>query len=247
MVKRIVIVGDSYTFGHGCSDREYYYDQNLQAFVGDYTPFRNRIPSKFCWAALLQQQYPNIEVVNLAVPGHCSQGMFRDLTNYYFDNEYSPDDIVMFNGTFANRIEVALGDKPEVTVPWVMGWDKQSQDEAKVQYNIAKKMYVMHLFNDDIGYNLSITGLMSAYAYAVSRGMKFIWSLPTYDYSAKALHAVLPAMQSTKIPEIVNYDYSGKNDLKFNSSCVAPDFHVNDKGHAIYFEKEILPAVQRLL
>jgi hypothetical protein len=244
---RIVIVGDSYTFGHGCSDREYYYDQNKQTFVGDYTPFDKRIPSNHCWAALLQQQYPNIEVVNLAMPGHCSQGMFRDLTNYYYANTYSSDDIVMFHGTFANRIEVALGDRPDVTVPWVMGWDKQSQDEARVQYNIAKKMYVTHLFNNDIGYNLSITGLMSAYAFASVRKMKFIWTLPTYDYSDKILKAILPAMNDTKIPEIVNYDYSGKFDFKFNQTCVAPDFHVNDKGHAIYFEREILPAVQRLL
>lgn len=246
-ISRIIVLGDSYTFGHGCSDREYYYDQKLQNFVGDYEPFKKRIPSKFCWASLLQQHYSNIEVVNLSAPGHCSQGMFRDLSNYYFDNEYLPNDIVIFNGTFSNRIEVALGHAPDVIVPWVMGWDKQSHDESKVQYNIAKKMYITHLFNDDIGYNLSITALMAAYAYAISRNLKFIWSLPTYDYSAKVLHNILPALQNTNIPEIVNYDYSGKLDLKFNTTCVAPDFHVNDKGHAIYFEREILPAIQRLL
>ena len=246
-IGRIVILGDSYTFGHGCSDREYYYDQAIQTFVGDYEPFEKRIPSKFCWANLLQEKYSNIEVVNLSVPGHCSQGMFRDLSNYYYNNTYSPNDMIMFNGTFSNRIEIALGDMPEVTVPWVMGWDKQSYDEGKMQYNIAKKMYITHLFNDDIGYNLSITGLMAAYAFAHSRNLKFLWSLPTYDYSAKVLHNILPSMKSTNISEIVNYDYSGKLDLKFNETCVASDFHINDKGHAIYFEREILPAIQRLL
>lgn len=28
-IDRVIVLGDSYTFGHGCIDREYYYDEDL--------------------------------------------------------------------------------------------------------------------------------------------------------------------------------------------------------------------------
>jgi hypothetical protein len=245
-INRVIVLGDSYTFGHGCSDREFYYDEDTNTFIGDETPFMQNIPSSYCWASLLQHQFNNIEVINLGIPANCSQGIFRNLIEYHSEHPLSADDIVIFNGTFPSRIEVALGDKPEVVVPWVMGWDHHSQMENEIPYNMAKKMYITHLFNDDIGCNLSMTALLATYGFATVNNLKFIWSLPTQSYNTPFLKKLL-CIGKFQIPHISKYDFSKNHNYDFNKTCYAPDHHVNDKGHLIYFEREIIPLIQRLL
>lgn len=250
MTKRIIIVGDSFTFGHGCSDRMYYYDEKTDSFVGDVTHFYDPKPSDFCWASLLQQQHPELEVVNLAKPGLCNQAILRDILNYFAKNPARPDDILMFNGTFPDRLEIALHDRPEVPTSWVIGFDQNSQKHSTVQYNIAKKMYVTHLYNDAIGFNISMATLLAAYGFALGNNMKFIWSLPMHDdgKAQLAMNQVLPiSLQTSGIQSIMTYDFSEIDNFEFNSSCRANDWHVNDKGHSIYFLKKIIPAVQTLL
>lgn len=244
--RKVIVLGDSYTFGHGCSDREFHYDEATKSFIGDETPFIQNIPSLYCWASLLQHQFSNIEVINLGRPANCSQGIFRNLIEYHSENPLNVDDIVIFNGTFPSRIEVALGARPEVTTPWVMGWDHHSQIESEIPYNMAKKMYITHLFNDDIGYNLSMTALLATYAFATINNLKFIWCIPTQAYPISFLKKLL-CIGKLQIPHISKYDFSEHNDYNFNKTCYAPDHHVNDKGHLIYFEKEIIPLMQRLL
>lgn len=250
MKKRIIIVGDSFTFGHGCSDRSYYYDEKTDTFIGDVTHFYVPKPSDFCWASLLQQQHPELEIVNLAKPGLCNQAIFRDILEYFEKNPARPDDILMFNGTFSDRLEIALHDKPEVPTSWVIGFDQNSQKHSTVQYNIAKKMYVTHLYNDAIGYNITMSTLLAAYGFALGSNMKFVWSIPVYDdiLTKISINKKIPApLINMNLQSIMTYDFSDKKDFDFNSSCRANDWHVNDKGHSIYFLKEIIPAVQNLL
>lgn len=249
--RKVIVLGDSYTFGHGCSDREFQYDEATNTFIGDETPFMQNIPSLYCWASLLQHQFSNIEVINLGKPANCSQGIFRNLIDYHSEHPLSAEDIIIFNGTFSSRIEVALGYKPEVVVPWVIGWDHHSQMENDIPYNRAKKMYITHLFNDNIGQNLSMTALLATYGFATINNLKFIWCLPTQAYPVTFLKKLL-CISKLQIPHISNYDFSGynssgKGDHDFNKTCYAPDHHVNDKGHLIYFEKEIIPLMQKLL
>ena len=88
-IDRVIVLGDSFTFGHGCSDRVYYYDEDLKKFVGDITPMNQCIPSEYCWPALLQKEFPRLKVHNLSQPGHCNQGMFRDLLDFYVKYDYN--------------------------------------------------------------------------------------------------------------------------------------------------------------
>lgn len=244
--RKVIVLGDSYTFGHGCSDREFHYDEATKSFIGDEIPFIRNIPSSHCWASLLQHKFNNIETINLGKPANCSQGIFRDLIEYHNEHQLSAEDIVIFNGTFPHRIEIASGSRPEVATPWVMGWDHHSQIESEIPYNMAKKMYITHLFNDDIGYNLSMTALLATYAFATINNLKFIWCIPTQAYPISFLKKLL-CIGKLQIPHISKYDFSEHNDYNFNKTCYAPDHHVNDKGHLIYFEKEIIPLMQRLL
>lgn len=244
--RKVIILGDSFTFGHSCSDRIFYYDHDLKTFIGDEKPFMENIPSKYCWPALLQEKYDNIEVVNLSKPANCNQGMFRNLIEYNSKNDVNEGDILMYHGTFPTRIEIAAGSRPEVATPWVMGWDHQSQMENEIEYNVAKKLYLTHLFNDTIGSNLSLTALLSSYAFAITHNLKFVWSLPLYVYDNYVLNALRP-INKFRLTHICKYDFSGKDNYEFNKDCFAPDHHVNDKGHAIYLEKEIIPAMQTLL
>jgi len=246
MKRKVITLGDSFTFGHGCSDREFHYDHDLKSFVGDDKPFMKNIPSAYCWPILLQQTYSDIEVVNLAKPANCNQGMFRNLLECHAKNPINEGDILMYHGTFPTRIEVALGDQPEVVVPWVMGWDHHSQIESAIEYNIAKKMYLTHLFNDAIGSNLSITALLSAYAFATIHKLKFLWALPMYVYTPDIINVLRP-INNLRLTHICKYDFSGTDNYDFNKDCFAPDYHVNNKGHAIYLEKEIIPAMRTLL
>lgn len=269
MTKRIIIIGDSFTFGHGCSDRMYYYDNNTKSFVGDPTNFIIPKPSEYCWPALLQQRYPDLNVINLAHPGNCNQSMFRNLTTFFETENHNPDDIVMFHGTYSDRLEIALCHSPEVPGPWVIGYDHQSQQDSMDQYNLAKKMYVTHLYNSAIGHNMSITALLASHSFATGFGMKFMWSLPTestidtdctkyknnvYLSRLKFMwqgtvmkRDIPPLLNQSRVSTIVNYDFSGEENYDFNVSCRSIDYHVNNKGHSIYFEKEILPALEKLL
>jgi hypothetical protein len=250
MKKRIIIVGDSFTFGHGCSDRSYYYDEKTETFIGDVTHFYVPKPSDFCWASLLQKQHPELEIVNLAKPGLCNQAIFRNILEYFEKNPARPNDILMFNGTYPDRLEIALHDKPEVPTSWVIGFDQNSQKHSTVQYNIAKKMYVTHLYNDEIGFNISMATLLAAYGFAVGSNMKFIWSLPMYDNvkTKIEMNKTIPiSLHTNNMPSIMTYDFSEEENFEFNSSCRANDWHVNNTGHSIYFLKKIIPAIQTLL
>ena len=245
-INRVIVLGDSYTFGHGCSDREFQYDKSTKTFIGNETPFKKNIPSSHCWASLLQHQFSNIEVINLGKPANCSQGLFRNLIEYHNEHPLSENDIIIYNGTFFDRIEIASGSRPEVATPWAMGWDHHSQMENKIPYNMAKKMYITHLFNDDIGYNLSLTSLLATYGFATIHNLKFIWNLPIQAYPDTFLQKLV-CISKLQIPHISKYDFSGCEDYDINKTCYAPDHHVNDRGHLIYFEKEIIPLMQRLL
>jgi hypothetical protein len=250
---KVIIVGDSFTFGHGCADRVFYYDHKLKVFVGDYDPFRDLSPSEHCWAALLQREYPNLEVVNLAKPGHCNTAIFKDAATYLINNEIREGDILLYNGTKCDRIEVATGDNGP-PVSWVMGWDHMAQQKDVVDYNIAKKLYIKYLYHDEIGLNYALASVMGAYGYASANKLKFSWNLPMIHYPSDPgiidksfLKRIPKSVLSLETPSIAAWDFSGVHDYDFNVTCVGKDYHTNDKGHVIYYEKQIKPLIEKFL
>ncbi len=250
---KVIIVGDSFTFGHGCSDRVFYYDHKLKVFVGDYDPIRDLTPSEHCWAALLQREYPNLEVINLAKPGHCNTAIFKDLSAYVSNNEIIEGDIVLFNGTKHDRIEVSTGDYKH-PVSWVMGWDHMAQQKDDSDYNLDKKMYIKYLYHEQIGFNYSLASVMGAYGYASANKLNFVWNIPLLSQPSISgildtsfLQVIPKSLLDHRIPSITSWDFSGVNDWDFNATCICKDSHTNDKGHLIYYEKQIKPLIEKFL
>ena len=253
--RKIIILGDSFTFGHGCSDRIYYFDHEAKKFVGDYGPIMRHIPSEYCWPALMQRDCPSLEVVNLAKPGHCNTAMFRDLTDYAAGNDINAGDILLLNGTHPDRIEVAM-DGYKKPVSWVIGWDHQAIMENEFDYNKAKKMYIKYLYDEQIGINYTLLTLLGSYGFASANNLKFTWSFPIYDkpintaanqLGREFLQTIPENILPYRISHITSFDFSGKNDYNFNQTCRCIDYHVNDKGHLIYYEKQIKPLIESLL
>jgi len=80
-IKRIVVFGDSNTFGQGLSDNI----KKLENHI-DYN-----FPSNLAWPALLGKQF-NVPVKNLAIPGCSNATIFRLVCNYLLNIE-SPDTV----------------------------------------------------------------------------------------------------------------------------------------------------------
>jgi hypothetical protein len=258
---KVIVLGDSFTFGQGCSDRNYYYDHKLKEFVGDVEPIMKCIPSNHCWPTLLQQEYPNLEVVNLAIPGNCNTAMFRNLIDFITNNAVNEDDIVLLNGTNPDRIEVAVPHQ-YMPVSWVIGWDHQLQKDSPRDYNLARKMYVKHLYSEHVGFNYSLLTLMGSYGYAMTHSLQFVWNFPLNTHvkwnpsfyphnegkNGDPFNERIPAaLVPYRINHISEFDFSDSKDYDFNLSCRSIDYHVNDKGHSIYYEKQIKPLIEKFL
>lgn len=260
MKRRVIVLGDSFTFGHGCSDRIHYYDHKTKSWVGD-LELMHGDPSQYAWPTLLQKHFSELHVVNLARPGRSNQMMFRDLREFYVDNPAQPGDIVIFNGSFMDRIEISshtTTNPPYHTMSWCLASDIELNRRSP-DYDLARKLYVTYLYQDDIGVNQTMSALMGAYGYTVEYESEFFWSLPIMPQLPEIpLHPgtigdniweLLPAsMQEKQITFILSCDFSGVNDTEYNETqCRSIDFHVNDLGHAIYFEKQIMPVIEDLL
>jgi hypothetical protein len=242
---RVIVLGDSYTFGHGCSDRIYYYDEDLKEFVGDRTPMEHCIPSEYCWAALLQKEFPNLEVFNLSQPGHCNQGMFRDLLEFYDKHAYISNDLIMFNGTFSDRIEIRTMYTDDKIGSWAIGWEYMTGGQNFTEYVSAQTNYTKYLYHEKIGFNLLLSSLLGAHSFSTLNKHDFLYSLPRRGHPS--IKPNIECITGHEMPEIFEYDFSGINDYQFNVTCQAKDTHINERGHQIYYEKEIKPRIQQFI
>lgn len=249
MIERIVVFGDSYTYGHGCQDRVFYIDPDTKQVVGQRTP--DNFPSEYCWASLLSKEY-NIPVINLARCGHSNPAMFRDLMNFGTkDNHSKLKTLVLFAGTSPDRLE-ASGNRGELH-SWVLShnWDPAWQgkmDPHLEQYFLAKKMYIMHLYQDEIGRNIGLMSLLAAKQYCELRGFSFEFSMPMYWYDPDIIKHLQndTGIIKHQFQDIQSYDYSGTNNDWANKNiykCV--DNHTNEKGHEVYYQNIIRPIMDK--
>jgi hypothetical protein len=240
MVKRIILLGDSFTFGHGCTDKVFYYDQNTKQYVGGkMSPEFETTTSEYCWGSLIKKQFPNIEVINLAKPGNCFLGMFRDLLYLNQRINLNSNDLVLLNGTFIDRTEIAHPNEPDSYVSWTIGIatpHEKIKDEP--EYLNAKQMYVKYLHNDAVTYNQFLASFMGIHSICNLYDTKFAYSLPK---NVRLMGKLLNKFFNLKFPYIFQYDFSGNNDDAFNNTCYMPDLHCNNLGHEIYLKKVVLP------
>jgi len=69
-MKNILVVGDSFSYGQGCSDRPW-----------NQKPYKAS-PSQFAWPALLQKELPEYNIINISYPGNSIPGTFNDVVKF---------------------------------------------------------------------------------------------------------------------------------------------------------------------
>ena len=239
MKNKIIILGDSYTFGQGCADRERYYDQDSRKWVGETNLFASG-PSEHCWASLAQQDFVNYEFQNLSRPGNSNDNMFRTLVSKIDTN----CELVILASSFNDRMLVKdhLSDE---CFPWsVNGWWEIDSVQPK-NYSEAKAQFSKHLYTEKMGQNYAIMGIAAAWAMAVLNQSQFVWSCPNFGDTV----SVLP----TSMTHLNNLQYTSLNTYQFDklnvdhNSALANDGHANELGQKLYYEAEIKPMLQKLL
>lgn len=243
MKQKLLIVGDSCTYGHGCSDRVYYWDDNEKKYIGTLFKYPNDPPSRFAWPSLLQNDLVDYEILNISMPGNANQHMFASILDY-IKNEKNIV-LILFCGSFADRIQIANMGDPNKIDPWVISWNPPLYSLDNY-YNTAKDYYRKYLYNNEIGLNQTLSALFAAYSICLINNIKFMWSIP--DFILKPIHKeICLPIRNLSFTSMIHYDYSGINSKKFNSACRCVDWHPNDKGHKIYYEKEIYPKILKKL
>lgn len=234
-MKNILVLGDSFSYGEGCSDRP------------KYEAALNRTPSEYSWVSLLRNELYDIDplgydLINLSKSGNSLMGMYRDLLLY---TAFHADklDMLIFSITSFNRLLVADAWKPDDTTNWVLnGAERYSDDDPLREYNKAKTLFIKYLYNDitfDL-HGLSVTNAILHYA--KTNNIKCLFSMPRIPevYKNPALTSYLEDFNFT---HLYGYDYSNKKDSRFNKTCVTDDGHPNDLGHSIYYDNIVKPKV----
>jgi len=228
---KILIAGDSFAFGQGCSDR------------GDGPPPQwedSDGPSKFCWASLLQQTYPALTVVNKSLPGLDNTSILVNILNACAENTF---DLIVFAGSYVERKQIAHPYQSDKITSWITSCKISGPGD----YEKAQEYYVKYLSTIAIDINISTSNILAAYGQASIQGARFLWSLPEFspedNITFDLLENVLNAFQ---IKNVQDFDYSGINDLQFNQQYECPDSHMNNTGHQLYFEKQIVPLFKEL-
>lgn len=218
-----MLVGDSYTFGCGCSDNP----TTMTSF------------SKFCWGSLLAKQYPKFTVMNYSSPGVDN----LTIATQAWKNLSDEPDIVMFCATSPSRIQINNPGNPgkdthSVNASFDYRVNAWPGEDGK-NFGIAVENYYKYLYNDITGNNYTISAILSVYACAQSLGSDFLWSVHTTSDEPLDSYGVLNQLESKKFQSI--------SSMPFEKKEIAECRHPNDAGHYRYFLTVINPLIQRYL
>jgi hypothetical protein len=226
---KILISGDSFAFGQGCSDR-----LNGQA------DWKNSDgPSRFCWASLLQQTYPEITVVNRALPGLDNTSILIETSTACTENTF---DLIIFAGTYIERKQIAHFVNPDQITTWSPGWKLPGSNE----YQKAQEYYLKYLTNITMDTNITVSNVLAAYGLASKLGAKFLWSLPDFPPDDKIMYELLDFIKDHRFKAVQAFDFSGTSDFQINQQYECLDRHITDAGHKLYFERQIVPLFKEL-
>ena len=155
---KIVVLGDSFTFGQGCSD----------------TPTEVvALPSAYCWPSLIQKQFA-IPVDNRAGLGYSNASIIETL-----HQDLTTDiNLVIFCASFPTRIQISRNE--HVSESMSPHW---KSDQNDLDIDNAVRLYYKHLYSNRIGYTNIITTLLAAYGAARLIGADFLWSKALNFYS----------------------------------------------------------------
>lgn len=255
MFKKIIAIGDSFTYGHGCSDRIWHYSEKEGRQVGDLAVLKGG-PSEYAWPSLLQKDYPESKVYNLSMPGLDNLGMLTKLLAY--PGAYRDADLIILSTTVADRMLIR-DNKSHWLSEWnahplnynLINWDTIDRKGTVVGPSVindnnwmneqsyqAFVNYLAYCHHDGRNIQTAWATVLSVYAVATAENAKFIWAPPGYC-AANQNAKVLPNINCEKIDNLHDYVFN-RNEL------LAEDRHANNLGHAEYYRNVMLPTIEKL-
>ena len=254
-MKKVLIAGDSFAFGHGCSDRTHYYDTNTKSWVGDDSNFVDTktwryFPSQYCWGNLVQKEYSNCTVINLSIPGADNTYILDQIVNNCNDV-----DLVLCSFTGHNRIRVQSEystEQEEDKFPgcWVLGQPTQNNKD----YTKAQEYFLKYLYSEKYFLSVALSTVFAAYGICKLKNIPFYWAMPFLD-DVDFLKDQKHIDFANKFNILADLQFASLNDYKFckdeNNEWIkiyrSVDGHVNDKGHEYYYQHIIKPVVSKHL
>lgn len=167
---KIMLAGDSYTFGQGCSDNSLY------------------SPSEFCWGSLISKTYTKFTVMNYSAPGVDNLTIAKQV----WENLSDRPDLIIFCSTSALRIQVNDPVNPGKYIFSInpnYDYPLLRQEPSGKKFLEAAEYYYRYLYNDQTGNNYTASAILSAYACSCLIGAEFLWSLQTTS-QIKILHQI---------------------------------------------------------
>ena len=243
-MKKILVVGDSYTYGSGCDDRPWYIDEKTNSWVPCAPSYPLPGPSEQCWASLLQGSLSNCEVINLSVPGHDNGSILLSVLNY---PDLANVDLIMFAGSCDDRYriksDVTQGSEVKVET-WVLAHTKQGIDPA---YNKALVEYIKYLYHPDVYRDNTIMAILALYGIAKKTNAKVLWNILFWERSFKDAR-LDPYREDLFVSpaEFVRFKKSGTSG-HMNPDYMSPCRHVNARAHREYAYEYLLPVVKNKL
>jgi hypothetical protein len=242
-MKHILLLGDSITFGHGCSDRMYYWDQATNKFIGDNSNFDS--PSAFCWGRHIVHEL-GYSVDNKAVSGNnntnmvwqCLQAVHKSNTQYnHIIASFSYDDRIEWDNpdhdSFGDLTSVSPLQVPQIVKNKNANWDR------------AAELYRDELYSPKWGVKLTHMAINAVANVAHEIGAQFHWSFPEFN-SSESSELLSGNLRNSQIPSMIKHFglWEGGSMLSSaNSRYGAPDGHPNNLAHWEYFKTVIKPIV----
>jgi hypothetical protein len=243
-MKKILVVGDSYTYGSGCDDRPWYFDEKTNSWIPEKPKYPLPGPSEQCWASLLQSALPDCEVVNLALPGQDNGTILLSVLNY---PDLANVDLIMFAGSGDDRYRIK-SDVTQISVvkveTWVMANTRQGIDPA---YNKALVEYIKYLYHPDVYLDNTIMTILALYGIAMKTNAKVLWNTLFWERSFKD-NRLDPYKEDlfVSVSEFVRFRKSAQLG-QLNPHYMSPCSHVNTRAHREYTYEYLLPFVKNKL
>jgi len=243
-MKNIIVLGDSFTYGQGCSDKEYYYDPDLKCTVGNSAEFYTG-PSRYCWASLLGGYYAQYNIMNLAHPGNDNAYMLNEAYQRIDENTA----LVIFAGTMPPRMHIPNAHSEGVGT-WVMSNIDRAPSIIECKGDVelyqklrdihaAKKSFLKHLYSDEMFAIYALNALYAAYGLARRYNAKFIWS--GFPHEDKKHEDYADKLSDLKMISPTFWHRNVQPELK------SKDNHLNNLGHEVYFNEVVLPKVIQIM